>query len=45
MFQVTRDSCVDLAHAVRSVRISRPQLVCSLQEYNMTRDVVINLIS
>ena len=45
MFQVIRDSSIDLAHAVRSVRISRPQMVCSLQEYNLVRDVVTNLIS
>ena len=38
--QAVRDGCVDLVHAVRSVRISRPQLVTTLQEYNMTKDVV-----
>ena len=35
-----REDSVDLAHAVRSVRISRPGLVTNLGEYAMARDVV-----
>ena len=36
----SREGSVDLAHAVRSVRISRPGLVTDLGEYRMARDVV-----
>ena len=42
--QVNRDGFVDMVHAVRSVRISRPQLVCSVEEYNMAREIVSILV-
>ena len=39
-----REDSVDLAHAVRSVRISRPGLVTNLGEYAMARDVIRMLV-
>ena len=43
--QLIRDKEVDLLHAVRSVRISRPQLVSSLQEYKHCTDVILNILT
>ena len=39
-----REGSVDIAHAVRSIRISRPGLVTSLGEYAMTRELVNRLV-
>ena len=39
-----REGSVDIAHAVRSIRISRPGLVTSLGEYAMTRELVTRLV-
>ena len=39
-----RENSVDIAHAVRSIRISRPGLVTSLGEYAMTRELVTRLV-
>ena len=39
-----REDSVDLAHAVRSIRMSRPGLVTSFREYSMTREVVRRLL-
>ena len=40
----TREGSVDTAHAVRSIRMSRPGLVTSLGEYTMTRQLVRRLV-
>jgi len=43
--QLIRDKEVDLLHAVRSVRISRPQLVTSLQEYKQCSEIILNILT
>ena len=43
--QAVRDSRVDLASAVRSVRMSRPSLVSSTEEYRQCREVVTTILS
>jgi len=43
--QLVRDKEVDLLHAVRSVRISRPQLVSSLQEYKLCTEVIVKILT
>ena len=43
--QLVRDKEVDLVHAVRSVRISRPQLVNSLQEYKLCTELCVKILT
>ena len=43
--QIDRDKEVDLVNAVRSVRVSRPQLVTSLQEYRLCADAITNILN
>jgi len=42
--QASRDNNVDLVNSVRSVRMSRPGLVTSPEEYKEIRDIVAALI-
>ena len=37
---LARDGRVDMAGAVRAVRVARPQLVTSLQEYSQSTELV-----
>jgi protein tyrosine phosphatase len=43
--QLVRDKEVDLLHAVRSVRVSRPQLVSSLQEYKLCSELIFKILT
>lgn len=43
--QLVRDKEVDLVHAVRSVRISRPRLVNSLQEYKLCTELCVKILT
>ena len=43
--QLLRDKEVDLLHAVRSVRISRPQLIPSLQEYKLCSELIVKILT
>ena len=43
--QLLRDKEVDLLHAVRSVRISRPQLITNLQEYKLCSELIVKILT
>jgi len=43
--QLVRDKEVDLLHAVRSVRISRPQLITNLQEYKLCSELIVKILT
>ena len=43
--QLLRDKEVDLVNAVRSVRLSRPQLIGNIEEYKLCAEIIVNILT